>query len=65
MTYRETLAYLSGLNSLGIRFGLDSIRSLLSRLNDPQGSFPSVLIAGTNGKGSVAAMTAAILSTAG
>jgi len=65
MTYRETLAYLSGLNSLGIRFGLDPIRSLLGRLNDPQGSFPSVLIAGTNGKGSVAAMTAAILSTAG
>ncbi len=65
MTYRETLAYLSGLNPLGIRFGLDAIRSLLGRLNDPQRSFPSVLIAGTNGKGSVAAMTASILSTAG
>ena len=65
MTYRETLAYLSGLNPLGIRFGLDPIRSLLGRLNDPQESFPSVLIAGTNGKGSVAAMTAAILSAAG
>ena len=65
MTYRETLAYLSGLNSLGIRLGLDPIRSLLGRLNDPQESFPSVLIAGTNGKGSVAAMTASILSTAG
>ncbi|MCX5836913.1 MAG: hypothetical protein NTW71_00055, partial [Deltaproteobacteria bacterium] len=65
MTYRETLVYLSGLHPLGIRFGLGPIRSLLGRLNDPQGSFPSVLIAGTNGKGSVAAMTAAILSTAG
>jgi dihydrofolate synthase / folylpolyglutamate synthase len=65
MTYRETLEYLSGLSPLGIRFGLDPIRSLLGRLNDPQKSFPSVLIAGTNGKGSVAAMTASILSTAG
>jgi dihydrofolate synthase/folylpolyglutamate synthase len=65
MTYRETLAYLSSLNPLGIHFGLDTIRSLLNRMNDPQGRFPSVLIAGTNGKGSVAAMTAAILSTAG
>jgi dihydrofolate synthase / folylpolyglutamate synthase len=65
MTYRETLAYLSGLNPQGIRFGLDPIRSLLGRLKDPQGSFPSVLIAGTNGKGSVAAMTASILTTAG
>ncbi len=65
MTYRETLAYLSGLNPSGIRFGLETIRSLLGRLNDPHKRFPSVLIAGTNGKGSVAAMTASILSTAG
>jgi dihydrofolate synthase / folylpolyglutamate synthase len=65
MTYRETLAYLSSLNHLGIRLGLDPIRSLLGRLNDPQGRFPSVLIAGTNGKGSVAAMAASILSMAG
>lgn len=65
MTYRETLAYLSDLNPLGIRFGLEAIHSLLGRLNDPQLSTPSVLIAGTNGKGSVAAMTASILSWAG
>ncbi len=65
MTYRETLTYLSGLNSLGIRFGLDPIRSLLGRLNDPQDSCPAVLIAGTNGKGSVAAMTASLLTAAG
>ncbi|OHE23456.1 MAG: hypothetical protein A2Z43_08580, partial [Syntrophobacterales bacterium RBG_19FT_COMBO_59_10] len=37
----------------------------LERLDNPQNSFPSVLIAGTNGKGSVAAMTAAILSAGG
>lgn len=65
MTYRETLAYLSGLNPLGIHLGLDAISSLLGRLNDPHAAFPSVLIAGTNGKGSVAAMTASILSAAG
>lgn len=65
MTYREMRTYLSGLNPLGIRLGLESIRSLLARLNDPQRSFPSVLIAGTNGKGSVAAMTASILSRGG
>ena len=39
---------------MGIRLGLDAIRSLLGRLGNPQESFPSVLIAGTNGKGSVA-----------
>jgi dihydrofolate synthase/folylpolyglutamate synthase len=65
MTYRDTVAYLSGLNKMGIRFGLDPIRSLLSRLHNPQNSYPAVLIAGTNGKGSVAAMTASILSTSG
>ncbi len=65
MTYRDTLAYLSGLNKMGIRFGLDPIRSLLGRLNNPQNSYPAVLIAGTNGKGSVAAMTASILSASG
>jgi dihydrofolate synthase / folylpolyglutamate synthase len=65
MTYRETLEYLSNLNPLGIRLGLGPVRSLLERLNNPQERIPSVLIAGTNGKGSVAAMTASMLSMAG
>ena len=65
MTYRGTLAYLSGLNKMGIRFGLDPIRSLLERLQNPQNGYPTILIAGTNGKGSTAAMTAAILSAGG
>jgi dihydrofolate synthase/folylpolyglutamate synthase len=65
MTYQDTLAYLSSLNKMGIRFGLDPIRFLLEQLHNPQNSYPAVLIAGTNGKGSVAAMTAAILSSSG
>ena len=65
MTYEEALAYLGSLEVLGIRPGLDRIRALLARLGDPQASFPSVLIAGTNGKGSVAAYAASILRQAG
>lgn len=65
MTYRDTIKYLSSLNRMGIRLALEPIRSLLERLDNPQNGFPSVLIAGTNGKGSVAAMTAAILSAGG
>ncbi|MHB9097475.1 MAG: bifunctional folylpolyglutamate synthase/dihydrofolate synthase [Syntrophales bacterium] len=65
MTYQDTLAYLTSLNKMGIRFGLDPIRSLLDRLHNPQSGYPSVLIAGTNGKGSVAAMTASILAAGG
>lgn len=65
MTYQEALAYLGSLEPLGIRPGLDRIRSLLARLGNPQDRFRSVLIAGTNGKGSVAAFLASILREAG
>jgi dihydrofolate synthase/folylpolyglutamate synthase len=65
MTYAEALSYLASLEPLGIRPGLDRIRALLARLGDPQREFPSVLIAGTNGKGSVTAFLAAILREAG
>jgi dihydrofolate synthase/folylpolyglutamate synthase len=65
MTYQETLAYLLSLDKMGIRLGLAPVRSLLARLADPQNGYPAVLIAGTNGKGSVAAMLASILTAAG
>lgn len=59
------VAYLSGLNIDVMRFGLDAIGSLLSRMGNPQKAFDSVLIAGTNGKGSTAVMLASILQQAG
>jgi dihydrofolate synthase/folylpolyglutamate synthase len=65
MTYTDSLSYLKALNPMGIRLGLDQIKSLLERLGNPQDAYPSVIIAGTNGKGSVAAMTASMLSAAG
>jgi dihydrofolate synthase/folylpolyglutamate synthase len=65
MIYQDTLVYLSSLNKMGIRFGLEPITNLLERLCTPQKSFPAVLIAGTNGKGSVAAMMASMLSAGG
>lgn len=49
----------------GIKPGLETISALLTCLNDPQDSFVTVHIAGTNGKGSVAAMLESILRTAG
>ncbi len=58
-------AYLSGLNIDVMHFGLEAISGLLSRMGDPQNSFHSVLIAGTNGKGSTAVMLASILQHAG
>jgi dihydrofolate synthase/folylpolyglutamate synthase len=47
------------------KFSLDEIRVLLAALGDPQLRFHSVLIAGTNGKGSTAATLASILTAAG
>ena len=61
----DHLAYLSGLNIDAMRFGLQAITELLARLGNPQYSYKTILIAGTNGKGSTAAMTASILHCAG
>src|SRR5258708_1244297 len=47
------------------KFDLDHMRVLAAALGDPQATFPSVLIAGTNGKGSTAATLASTLTAAG
>jgi dihydrofolate synthase / folylpolyglutamate synthase len=47
------------------KFDLAHMRVLLSALGHPENSFPSVLIAGTNGKGSTAATLASILQASG
>jgi dihydrofolate synthase/folylpolyglutamate synthase len=47
------------------KFSLDEIGILLAALGNPHHRFPSVLIAGTNGKGSTAATLASILTASG
>ncbi len=47
------------------KFSLDEIGILLAALGNPHRSFPSVLIAGTNGKGSTASTLASILKESG
>lgn len=51
------LQYLLSLEKFGIKFGLANIATLAAALGQPQTHFKSILIAGTNGKGSVTAMT--------
>ncbi len=51
--------------SLRRKFDLAHMRTLMTSLGEPQGSFDAVLIAGTNGKGSTAATLAAILASSG
>jgi dihydrofolate synthase/folylpolyglutamate synthase len=62
---QDPLEYLYGLNSLNIRLGLGPVSRLLDRLNNPHETYGSVLIGGTNGKGSIAAMAASILEKGG
>ena len=59
------LAWLDALGPQRIRPGLWRTRSLLSFLGNPESSFSSILIGGTNGKGSTAATISAILTAAG
>ena len=62
MTARERLF---SLEQFGIKLGLDNIRSILAALGNPEQSWPSIHIGGTNGKGSVAAMVERALRAAG
>ena len=65
MTKFDAVAYVSSLNIDVMRFRLTTISELLLNLGNPQNSYKTILIAGTNGKGSTAAMTASILQAAG
>lgn len=61
----QARAFYKNAESRGIRPGLERIRDLMDRLGNPQDRTPYIHVAGTNGKGSVALMTAQILSQAG
>jgi len=65
MNYKEALEYIDGVSWLGSRPGLRRITALLNKLGNPQEKLKFVHIAGTNGKGSCAAMTASVLKAAG
>lgn len=65
MTAEEALCYIHSAYRKGAAPGLSRITALLDALGNPQHSLKTIHIAGTNGKGSTAAMTAAILKAAG
>lgn len=63
--YREALEWIHGLGRFGIKPGLERVKAMLELLGNPQQQIRFVHVAGTNGKGSTAAMLASILRTAG
>ena len=65
MTYSSAVAYLYRLQQHGIKLGLATMTALMVRLGMPQTRYRTLHIAGTNGKGSTAAMAAAVLQAAG
>jgi dihydrofolate synthase / folylpolyglutamate synthase len=72
MTYKQTLDYLYAQLPMFTRIGASAFKkdltntlALCDTLGNPQNAFPSVHIAGTNGKGSTAHMMAAVLQAAG
>jgi len=63
--YDQALSYLYGLQKFGIKFGLSKTENLLKAFDHPQRYLKLIHIAGSNGKGSVAAMLSSIYSLAG
>lgn len=63
--FRESLAYLYGLQRFGMVFGLSNIENILRALGNPHEHLKAIHIGGTNGKGSTAAMMASILQESG
>ena len=63
--YHAALAALAARGRFGIRLGLGRTRALLQALGDPQLAVRGALVAGTNGKGSVLALAASALRSAG
>ena len=60
-TYEQAVAFLDARIGHGIRPGLDRIRTVLDLMTDPQESYPSIHVAGTNGKTTTVWMIEALL----
>jgi dihydrofolate synthase / folylpolyglutamate synthase len=63
--YHEAISFMYSLERFGILLGLDNIGSLLNQLGNPEKRFPSVHVAGSNGKGSTSSFVYRVLLEAG
>jgi dihydrofolate synthase / folylpolyglutamate synthase len=65
LTYADAVAALTERGRFGISMGLDRVARLMEELDRPDRSLHGALVGGTNGKGSVVAMTRSVLVAAG
>ena len=63
--YRDALDFLFARTTGGFKFGLERTQALLAHLGNPERRYPSLHIAGTNGKGSSVATMSALLAAKG
>lgn len=63
--YKECINYLFGLERVGIKYDLKNIKEILKFIGNPEKKIKSIHIAGTNGKGSVAAIINSVLIESG
>jgi dihydrofolate synthase/folylpolyglutamate synthase len=61
----SNLEFIFNLSPSAMTLGLANVRALLNRLGQPQLSFPTIIVAGTNGKGSVSAYLSSLLNANG
>jgi len=64
-SYQDIIAYLFGLQRFGIKLGLENMTRMLQAFDNPHQKLNTVHIAGSNGKGSVAAFVAKIFQKSG
>lgn len=65
MNYEQAMEYIYSTSWMGSKLGLERMEELMRRLGSPQDQIPCIHIAGTNGKGSTAAMLASVYTQAG
>ncbi len=64
-TYPASIRFLYGLQWSGMKFGLRNINRLVSSLGHPERAYRTIHVAGSNGKGTTAALIASVLTAAG
>jgi dihydrofolate synthase/folylpolyglutamate synthase len=65
MNYNEAIEYIHSTYRFGSKLGLDNIKKLLDKLDNPQNGLRIIHVAGTNGKGSISAMIRSVLTASG
>ncbi|MGC8977226.1 MAG: bifunctional folylpolyglutamate synthase/dihydrofolate synthase [Candidatus Ratteibacteria bacterium] len=65
MNYKNPIDFLNSLSDFGIKLGIDKTNFYLEKLGNPHFKYPSILVAGTNGKGSVCKALSKILQLSG